>query len=130
MRSTTARGPRQAPATNPIKSVRALPAHAQPRSGRIPGSRSFGCRLQFRPSRFNCPEPLREPRPGPGLDLLVPERRLRPGRLEVLEPRIGLFDQQQLVRFSLSGHVRLTSRVALAEKVGPGPDGGPLQATC
>ena len=50
-----------------------------------------------RPARPDGTQPLGEAGPGPGLDLLVPERGLRPGRLEILEPGVGLLDCQCLV---------------------------------
>src|SRR5688572_6276039 len=43
---------------------------------------------------------LGEARPGPGLDLDVAAGSLSTGRLEVLEPGIGLFDQEDLVRLA------------------------------
>ena len=75
-----------------------------------------GCRRrpELRPPRPDRPEPLGQASPGPGLHLAVASRSLRPRRREVLEPGVGLLDQQQLER------VRSCS---CAEIVGPAPDG-------
>src|SRR3954471_5966066 len=69
------------------------------------------CRTELRAACADRAEPLRQARPCPGLDLAVPRRRLPPGRLEVLEPGVGLLDQQELVCWTLRGWHRSTSPV-------------------
>ena len=68
----------------------------------------FGCRAQLGPARLDRAQSLGEPGPGPGLDFLVTEGGLASSRFQVLEPGIRFLDQQQLVRFALSGHQRFT----------------------
>ena len=50
-------------------------------------------------------EPLRQARPRPRLDLVVARLRLASRRLEILEPRVGLFDHQKLFCLTLCRHV-------------------------
>src|SRR5215208_4537513 len=81
--------------------------------------------------RADRPQALAQARPGPGLDFLVASRRLTPRRCEVLEPGVGLLDQQQLVRFSsrrghrnhLSSLMREKARswTGRTRPLGPGP---------
>src|SRR5690348_10765834 len=77
---------------------------ARPRSG--------GCRPELRAARLDRAEALREARPRPRLDLAVSRRRLRPGRLEILEPGVRLLDQQELLGLALPRHGYL--RVVIA----------------
>ena len=59
-----------------------------------------GRRLELRALGADCAQPLAEARPLPRLDLAVARFRLTPRRLEVLEPGVGLLDQQQLLGFT------------------------------
>src|SRR3954447_19609937 len=63
----------------------------------------LGGRTQLAAAGPDRPQTLGEARPGPGLDLDVAKGRLRAGRLEVLEPRVRLSDQEQLHRFLVPG---------------------------
>ena len=67
-------------------------------AARVPvGSRG----LELRPARPDRAEPHREPRPGPRLDLRVPRLVTREvaNAVEILEPRVRLFDLEQLLCF-------------------------------
>src|SRR5512146_581057 len=61
-------------------------------------------RPEPRPPRSDGPEALTQSCPGPGLELAVAGVGLAARRLEVLEPRVGLLDQQQLLRLTLRRH--------------------------
>ena len=50
-------------------------------------------------------------------------RGLASGRLEVLEPGVRLFDQQELERFLMSGQAPCASPPSIGKSLGPGPDG-------
>src|ERR671936_2155169 len=79
-------------------------------------------RPELRAPRLDRAESLTKSRPGPGLDLRVAKRGLTPRRLEVLEPGVRLFDQQELVGFAHlrhRGHLPSLTRAM----VGPPSDG-------
>src|SRR5262245_6520945 len=80
----------------------------------------FGGGREPRPPGADAAEALREPHPRPGLDLGVPDHGLSARGLEVLEPRVGLLDQEDLERLAAAG---LAHR---GESLGPGSDGKPL----
>src|SRR4029079_19209446 len=90
-------------------------------------SGSLDQRAQLGSASADRPQPLREARPGPRLDLDVPVRRLAPDRLQVLEPRVGLFDQQQLVRFLVPGQCHEASPPVVEMTIGPAADGPDLR---
>src|SRR2546421_8487527 len=69
--------------------------------------RGFGNRTELRAPGLDRAEPLCQPGPGPGFELLVAKGGLSSRRLEILEPRVGFLDHQQLVGFTLSGHCSL-----------------------
>src|SRR5207302_6171031 len=60
-----------------------------------------GSRPQSRAPRSDRAQPLTQACPRPGLDLPVAALRLAVCRLEVLEPRVCLFDQQELFGFTI-----------------------------
>src|SRR6266516_1344098 len=59
-----------------------------------------GRRPELRAAGAESSEALVEAGPGPRLDLAIPGNRLVPRRLEVLEPRVGLLDLEQLLGFA------------------------------
>src|SRR5262249_13621332 len=65
------------------------------------GSVLRGRGAELRAACSDRAEPLRQPGPGPRLDLPVTRRGLAARRLEVLEPRVALLDQQELVCMAL-----------------------------
>src|SRR5579884_3940953 len=79
---------------------------------------------ESRAPRPDRPQPLREPRPRPGLDLAVAHVALPARRLEVLEPRVRLFDHQQLFRLALR-HVGPPCAVLACGSLPMGPIVGP-----
>ena len=83
--------------TNGISDRRARTAYAASAPGELGAPR---------PDRT---QPLRETRPRPGLDLEYRSVALPAGRLEVLEPRVRLLDQQQLDRFLVAGQAHAAS---------------------
>src|SRR4051812_25717927 len=90
-------------------------------AGAFAALRRFGGR-QLGAADADRPQPGREPRPGPRLDLEVPPGRLAANRLEVLEPGVRLLDQQKLVRLAISHGHPVTSPVD-GETIGPRADG-------
>src|SRR4051794_13654758 len=84
------------------------------------GERCLGgrCGAELRALRPDRAQPLAEACPRPWLDLVVAGLGLRPRRLEVLEPGVGLLDHQQLLGFSSGFHGGI---------VGPAPDGARTQ---
>src|SRR5881227_2492537 len=82
---------------------------ARPLGGTLLGS----SRPELRAPRLDRAESLTKSRPGPRLDLRVAKRGLTPGGLEVLEPGVRLFDQQELVGF---GHLRHRGHLPVAHR--------------
>src|SRR5262249_56171655 len=68
------------------------------------GLRSFGRGLELRALRADGAQPLAKACPRPRLDLFVARFGLSPRRLEVLEPGVGLLDQQELLGFTCRCH--------------------------
>src|SRR5207253_2816223 len=105
------------------------------RAARDPRPRAGGgallsgrCRPQLGATSPDCAEPLAETRPCPRLDFRVARRGLAAGRLQVLEPGVGLLDQQELVRMSILRHRGHLPVARMAPMVGPGSDGIPSPA--
>ena len=70
----------------------------QPRPPRLPLRGASGrSRAKPRTPRTHGSETLRQPRPCPRLELGVPCLRLTTRRLEVLEPRVGFLELQELL---------------------------------
>src|SRR6266849_2897525 len=59
-----------------------------------------GRRPELRAAGAQGSQALVEAGPGRWLDLAIPRNRLVPGRLEVLEPGVGLLDLEQFIPFT------------------------------
>src|SRR6266540_6573748 len=90
-------------------------------AGAIREAVSGGCRPESSAARPDRAQPLAQAAPRPRLDLLVAHLGLGARRFEVLEPGVGLFDQEQLLRISHVGHRLL--RDVTETRLGPVPDG-------
>ena len=89
-------------------------------------SGGLGRRREPRPPDAEIAQPLLEARPGPRLELGVRRTARSTGRLGVLEPGVGLLDQQQLVRLRCHGQpTRSPSSRRVIQSLGPTSDGGP-----
>src|SRR2546423_15427375 len=78
-----------------------------PRSDPRHRSRRLGNRAELPAPGLDRAEPLCQPGPGPGFELLVAKGGLSSRRLEILETRVGFLDPPPLVGFTLSGHCSL-----------------------
>src|SRR6266540_528948 len=94
-------------------------------AGRMRFSGSLHQRRELRLARPDRAQPLREPRPGPRLDLAVARAGLTLRRVEILEPRIRFLDHQQLVRLAIA-HGELTPCRFQKGRTAPGRN--PLRA--
>src|SRR5262245_58629878 len=108
------------PATSLAVAFRGFPRPGPParsaRSGRFDRGTEHG------PPDADPPEPLRQPGERPRLDVGVPAEGLVARRLQVLEPGVGLFDQQELVHLDVAGQGHVSPPVVWVT-LGPGPDG-------
>src|SRR5207237_5476227 len=80
-------------------------------------------RAELRAAGAESAEALVEAGPGPGLHLAVARGGLVPGRFQILEPGVRLFDLEQLLRFAYRPGEGVVV-IVHAAIVGPGSDGG------